>query len=116
MIKGKLQTLINRLRNIPKNALRKWAKVVQDIMDKKLFDNARSSKLLILLERIPRRTMKEAHEGVRGLIFASPQVKATIKRMTVLSREGLRKHLIGGEVRPSSQQQRNLRRHEKSET
>ena len=81
MIKGKLQTLINRLRNIPKNALRKWAKVVQDIMDKKLFDNARSSKLLILLERIPRRTMKEAHERVRGLIFAPPQVKAIIKRM-----------------------------------
>ena len=81
MIKGKLQTLINGLKNIPKSALRNWRKVVQDIKDKKLFGNARSAKLQDSLERIVRNSMKEAHERIRGLIFASPQVKATIKRM-----------------------------------
>ena len=73
-IKGKLQTLINGLNNVPKNALRKWRKVIQDIKDKKLFDNARSAKLQLSLERIPRRTMKESHERIRGIIFASPKV------------------------------------------
>ena len=36
----------------------KGGKTVQDIKDKKLFDNARSSKLQVSLERIPRRKMK----------------------------------------------------------
>ena len=80
-IKGQLQTLINGLNNIPKKALRQWAKTVQDIKDKKLFDGARSAKLLNSLERIQRRTMKDSHERVKGLIFASPQVRAIIRRM-----------------------------------
>ena len=80
-IKGQLQTLINGLSNIPKKALRRWAKTVQDTKDKKLFDGARSAKLQLSLVRILRRTMKEAHERVKGLMFASPQVKGIIKRM-----------------------------------
>ena len=55
--------------------------MVQDIKDKKLFDNTRSAKLQNQLEKIPRRTMKEAHERIRGLIFASAGVIKTIKRM-----------------------------------
>ena len=73
--KGALQSLVNGLKNIPKKALRKWGKVVQDIKDKKLFDNTRCAKLQNYLEKIPRRTMKEAHERLRGLIFASPRVR-----------------------------------------
>ena len=80
MIKGD-PDLVNGLNNVPKNALRKWRKVVQDIKDKKLFDNTRSAKLQNSLEKIPRRTMKETHERFRGIIFASPRVRDTIKRM-----------------------------------
>ena len=50
VIKRKLKTLINGLKNVPKNALRNWAKIVQDIKDKKLFENARSSKLQVSLK------------------------------------------------------------------
>ena len=81
IIKGALNNVINGLKNIPKKALRNWAKAVQDIKEKKLFDNARSAKLLNSLEKIPKRTLKESVERIKGLIFASPHVKATIKRM-----------------------------------
>ena len=74
VIKGKVQTLINGLKNIPKNALGKCRKDVQDIKDKKLFDNATCTKLQNSLERIVRNSMKEAHERVKGIIFASPQI------------------------------------------
>ena len=81
IVKGALNNLVNGLKNIPKKALRKWAKAVQDIKDKKLFDNTRSTKLQNALEKVPRRTLKEAAERIKGLIFASPQVKASIKTM-----------------------------------
>ena len=96
-IKGKLQTLINGLNNIPKNALKKWRQVVQDIKDKKLFDNTRSAKLQNHLEKIPRRTMKEAHERLRGLMFAAPHVVKIIKKWMESLRGSQRKPSIGGE-------------------
>ena len=80
-IKGAMQSLINGLKNIPKKALRKWKQIVQDIKDKKLYDNTRSLKLNIVLDRIHRRTMKDAHERIKGIMFASPHIKATIKRL-----------------------------------
>ena len=55
--------------------------MVKDIKDKKLFDNARSAKLQHTLEIISRRTLKEGHERRRGIMFAAPKVKATVKRM-----------------------------------
>ncbi|OMJ89188.1 hypothetical protein SteCoe_8740 [Stentor coeruleus] len=80
-VKGCLENIVTGLKSIPKKALRKWVKVVQDIKDKKLFDNARCYKLQISLERIHRRTMKEAADRCVGFIFAAPKVRATIKRM-----------------------------------
>ena len=83
VIKGILQTLINGLKNIPKNALRKWRKIVQDIKNKKLFYNIRSPKLQNALERIVRKSMKEANESFKGIIFAShksePQLSEWMK-------------------------------------
>ena len=81
LIKGALQNVINGLKNIPKKALRKWNKTVQDIKDKNLFDNARSEKLLNSLEKLPRRTLKQAAERLKGSVFAAPIVKSTVKRM-----------------------------------
>ena len=63
--------MLNGLKNIPKNVLRKWGNVVQDTKDMKLLDNA---DLLNSLERIIRNSMREAHERVKGIIFASPQI------------------------------------------
>ena len=80
-IKGQLQNLINGLKSVPKNALRKWAKTVQDIKDRKLYDNVRSYRLLMTLQRIQRRTLKETHERVRGTAFLAPQLKSIFKQM-----------------------------------
>ena len=52
VIKGALKNLINGLRNIPKKALRKWQKFVEDVKNKKLFDGARSAKLKNFLDNI----------------------------------------------------------------
>ena len=73
--------MIYGLKSIPKKALRRWSKTVDDIKNKRLFDNARSSNLQISLERIPRKTMKEASERLKGIIFASATVYSTIKRL-----------------------------------
>ena len=79
-----MQSLINGLKNIPKELLRRWSKTVDDIKSKRLFDNPRSSTLQISLERIQRETMKEAAERLKGLIFASAAVKSTTRRLNGL--------------------------------
>ena len=84
VIKGAMASLINGLRNIPKKALRNWKNRVEDIKNKKLFDNARTSKLLNALVKIPRRTLKETHERIKGLLFASPVIKKSLQRLEQL--------------------------------
>ena len=49
-----MQSLINGLKNISKKALRRWNKTVDDINNKRLYDNERSAKLLSELENIQR--------------------------------------------------------------
>ena len=58
-----------------------WNKTVDEIKNKRLYNNTRSAKLLNALEKIQRRTMKEAADRYIGFIFASSAVKAIIKRM-----------------------------------
>ena len=64
-VKGAMQSLIDRLDNIPKKDLRRWNKTVDNIKNKRLFDNARSAKLQNYLDRIEKRTMKDASERLK---------------------------------------------------
>ena len=79
--------MINGLNSVPNSALKKWQQVTQYTMYKNLINKARSAKLQNYLDKFPRRTMNEAHERIRGLIFASASVITTIKRMDGILKE-----------------------------
>ena len=53
-----MQSLINGLKNISKKALRRWNKTVDDINNKRLYDNERSAKLLNKFERFREEHLK----------------------------------------------------------
>ena len=89
-----MQSLINGLKNIPKKALRRSRKSVDDIKNKRPSDNARSAKLQNSLDKIQRRIMNDTTERLKGLIFASA---ATIKKLDGLLERNLNKHFKNGE-------------------
>ena len=66
-------------------------KTVDDINNKRLYENASSAELQNSLDRIQRKTMKDTTERFKGLIFASASVNATIKRLDGLLKRKLRK-------------------------
>ena len=85
-VKGAMQNIVNGLKNIPKKALRNWNKTVQNIKEKKLFDNARSAKLLNSLEKIQRRTLKESTDKIRNVLSNLPHAKLSLMRLNDFSK------------------------------
>ena len=69
VVKGALQKVVNGLRSIPKKALRSWRKYADDVKNKKLLDGTRSQKLKNVLSNLPRRTVRESYERIKGVMF-----------------------------------------------
>jgi hypothetical protein len=85
-VKGAMQSLINALKMIPKNALKTWLRTVQAIRDRKLYDNTRSFKLQIRLEGIHKRSMREAYERISGRSFLCPRVREVLRAIDMIIR------------------------------
>ena len=96
--------MIRGLKNIQKNALRKWIKVVQASRIRNYL------KMLDLVNYKTRNSMKEAHERVKGVIFTSPESEQLLREWKVFLSVKLRKPSIDEKIYASSKQQRTLRR------
>ena len=77
-LKGVLKSFINGIKQRPKDAIQRWKDWIRDIKEKGLLDGAKTAKLRNCLERIPRRTLKDAHERIIG---DGSKVTGVIKRM-----------------------------------
>ena len=65
-IKGRLMALENRLKQVPRDALRAWKQYVDAIKTGNLIDGMRAQQLQFKLAGIPHRTLKDAQQRVIG--------------------------------------------------
>lgn len=61
-----LLAFARRIQRAPKEAFDNWKQYVNDVNNKKLLDAERANKLHNALTRIPRRTLKDAHDRIIG--------------------------------------------------
>ena len=59
-VKGMLKNLDNKLKNIPRDALRNWRDFNDRVKKGDLMDSLRARELKMLLEKIPLRTQRDA--------------------------------------------------------
>ena len=64
MVTGVLKSLDAKIKNIPRQALQRWRKYVNNIKTGGLFDNLRAQKLAISLTKIAQRTIKGGQNSV----------------------------------------------------
>ncbi|CAG9311042.1 unnamed protein product [Blepharisma stoltei] len=77
---GAIRRLDINLKKKPKEAFEKWKKYVRDCNEKKIMDNLKTEKLKHAVERIPRRTLKDA---IGRVIGESDKLKGALR--TILS-------------------------------
>ena len=65
-ILGMLKNLEAKCRKIPLTALRKWKEFVNDVNNKRIFDNSRAKQLSTFLSFIPKRTFRDGHDRIIG--------------------------------------------------
>lgn len=65
-VKGALKSIISNLKRKTHDAYNKWKKFIDDIKLKKQIDNTRAQKLKNSLDRIPKRSLKDASERILG--------------------------------------------------
>ena len=77
-IKAAIKELENRLKQIPRDALSKWRRYVDQIKSGQILDNIRAQQLLFTLKQIPVRTTKDATQRIIG---NGNKIKAAIKEL-----------------------------------
>ena len=65
-VRGVVKSILASIKKRPRNALKKWAKFAEDCDRKVLMDSVRSQKMNGTLNRIPRRTIKNALQRIIG--------------------------------------------------
>ena len=75
-VKGAIKSILNAIKQRPRDALNKWKSFISDIKTKKQYDNARTQQLKNILEKIPRRTIKDVSERLQG---EGDKVKGALK-------------------------------------
>ncbi|OMJ93792.1 hypothetical protein SteCoe_3113 [Stentor coeruleus] len=65
-VKGAIKSIISAIKQRPREVLRLWKGFVEACKQKGIFDNLRSQRLEISLDRIPRRKLKDAVQRILG--------------------------------------------------
>ena len=65
-VKGAIRSLIHKLKERPKNALKKWRLFVEAVKKGKVLDAVKAQKLAACLARVPLRRMKDGAERILG--------------------------------------------------
>ena len=90
-VAGMLKNLDNRVKTIPRSALKNWRNYVDSVKNGEVLDNLRALKLKICMTRIPLRTLRETEEKILG---KGDLVNTVLKRLDGqlkrLPREALR--------------------------
>ena len=58
-MKVTMQGLVNSLKGIPQKAIKRWNKVIVEIRERELFYSYNGQRILMIMEKVPRRTYRE---------------------------------------------------------
>lgn len=81
-----MESLINGLKGIPKKALKMWNKKVVEIKKQELVNDFKGSKLLNIMQKIPRRTLKEIQKRTNGIMLVYAKLRLSLQTIDRIRR------------------------------
>ena len=76
-----MEGLVNGLKGIPRKAIRRWNKVIVEIMQEELLNNVRAHKMSSILAQVPKRTAKQVIKSISSIFMISSKLRLCLSNI-----------------------------------